>query len=398
MSESDASKDLWKMLDTLKDPRKKRGVRYRYSDLLLMCIYAILCGYDESTQIEYYVELNLDYFQNLMGIERAPSHDTFARIMRLTDFEKLGCVLGTWLSSYFPEIHERYEELEILHVDGKAVCGSAEKSKGQQPRYLLNAMYEGESIGVFVKEVGDKENEISKLPDFLDLFNLKDTIVTADAMACNNTVISKILEKEGSYVFPLKSNQRNLYNAVKKEIEKLEETGDFEKLETKQSLSKEHGRSEIKTTRVIKNTAFICEDKKLGTRSFYSSIARIGIIDKKVTQMKEGKEEISSSRMMLITNLEWAGAEDIEKLRKLHWNIEMNHWLLDIQLNEDRSTARKGYAMPTAGVLRRLCMVIREHDEELRSRPLNRFKMANVNNIYRIENLLFKEIALSGRG
>ena len=33
-------------------------------------------------------------------------------------------------------------------------------------------MYEGESIGVEVDKIGEKENEITKIPEFLERFNL----------------------------------------------------------------------------------------------------------------------------------------------------------------------------------------------------------------------------------
>lgn len=71
----------------------------------------------------------------------------------------------------------------------------AKKGKGEKPRYLLNAMYEGESIGLKVKEVGEKENEISCLPEYLKLFELNKTIVTIDAMGCNQTVIQAIVDR-----------------------------------------------------------------------------------------------------------------------------------------------------------------------------------------------------------
>ena len=47
-----------------------------------------------------------------------------------------------------------------------------------------------------VKRVGDKENEISCLPDYTGVFELSNTVITMDAMGCNQTVI-KAIKKGG---------------------------------------------------------------------------------------------------------------------------------------------------------------------------------------------------------
>ncbi len=61
------------------------------------------------------------------------------------------------LNTRFSEICERNKGLKILHVDGKTVRAASEKSRNEKPIYHLNAMYEGESIGVEVKRVGERK-------------------------------------------------------------------------------------------------------------------------------------------------------------------------------------------------------------------------------------------------
>ncbi len=217
------------------DPRERRGVRYKYADLLLIYMYAVLTGCSNATEIAYYAELKYRYFQELLGIDGIPSHDTFSRIMRMTDFEKLSESLQNWLAAEYPDICERYCGMKILHVDGKAVRAAGEKSRGEKPVYHLNAMYEGESIGVKV--------------------------------------------------------------------------------------------------------------------------------------------------------------ENLLKIKAAHWNIEMQHRLLDVQLREDMHTAGKGNAATNSSILRRFCLMVKEHDRELSKKPMSRFLMANAHDVNRIERLLFDEVA-----
>lgn len=132
---SEEKKDLMEILETVPDPRAARGVRYHFSHLFLMCIYAVLVGHSVAVEIAYYVELNFDYFRELLKIERIPSHDTFSRVLRFTDFEALSISLGEWLKGNFPEVYEKYKDKKVLHIDGKAVRAASERSKGEKPVY-----------------------------------------------------------------------------------------------------------------------------------------------------------------------------------------------------------------------------------------------------------------------
>lgn len=384
-----SDRELLEILKGIPDPREKRGVRYRYADLLLICIYAVLAGYSEGTEIEFYANLNREYFKELLGIEKAPSHDTFSRIMRLTDFDKLSEGLGDWLREQYPDISERIEGKKILHIDGKAVRAAAEKSRGEKPVYVINAMYEGESIGVAAERIGEKENEITKIPEFLERFNLQETIVTVDAIGGCRRVIEAIEKGGGSYVIPVKENQPGFLRTIKERVKELEESGEIKELDFAENVNKGHGRIEKYRLTMIKNTGFVYE--KMGAESYLNTVSGIGIIDKRVTEKVRGKEEIKESRTYVITNLEGIDAETLLKIKRSHWNIEAQHWVLDVQLKEDGKTARKGNAVPTAATLRRFCLAVRKHDIEYSGKPAKRFFMANNHDIARIGKLLFEK-------
>jgi len=138
-------------LNEIEDPRKKRGVRYPLKDLLLMAVYAILAGHSEATEIEFYVELNFQYFKDLIQLKDVPSHDTFSRVLQLVDMDELGNHIGQWISDNFPEVCTKVNGNKVLHVDGKAVRAASKKSEGQQPIYHLNSMYEGEGISLNIQ-------------------------------------------------------------------------------------------------------------------------------------------------------------------------------------------------------------------------------------------------------
>lgn len=383
--------DLIAILEMVPDPRHKRGIRYKLSDLLLMLVYAALSGHSEGSEVAYYVELRFDYFRELIGLERVPSHDTFSRIIQMIDFKALAEMLGEWLWTYYPDICKRYGEYRVLHADGKAIKGATAKAEGEKPVYMMNAMYEGESIGLKIAKIGEKENEISALPGFLRMFNLEKTIVTIDAIGCNSTVIRAIEEGGGKYVLPVKENQKTLLAVINGEIKRLEENGKFAKLPKAESLTKEHGRLEKVEATLIEDTAFIYET--MGEKSCFSTVSKVLVVDKESQRKENGEEKKTRTRKIMITDLEGITVNEMFKIQQSHWNVEMQHWLLDVQLDEDRKTARKGNAATNAAILRRLCLAVRAQDPELSDKPLKRFLMANEHDESRVERILFGHVA-----
>ena len=393
MISNDETKNLREALSSIPDPRKERGVRYKYCDLILLIIYAILSGFSTGVDIEFYVEENFEYFQKMIGLKNVPSHDTFSRIMRITNFDNLASVLSTWLVKYYPETYKKYQEKKVLHLDGKAIRAASEKSKGEEPIYLLNAMYEGGSISVYSKRVGEKTNEIGELPTFLNQFNLEETIVTIDAIGTNENIIKTIIDKKGHYLLQVKDNQSNLKAEIEKEIENLKLKNEYEKLETAQLELTGHGRHEIIKTILIKNTQFIFE--KLGLKSFYGTIAHVAVFDKTTEKLVDGHNQTTNTRALLITNLEGLSAENIQSIKLSHWNIEAQHWILDVQLNEDLNTARRDNSIENASAIKKFCLWIKKQDKEIDQSKINvkRFAYKNAMNIERISKLLFMDIA-----
>ena len=50
----------------------------------------------------------------------------------------------------------------------------------------------------------EKSNEITAVPELLDLLDIENCILTADAMSCQKTIAAKIVEKHADYVLSVK--------------------------------------------------------------------------------------------------------------------------------------------------------------------------------------------------
>ena len=68
--------------------------------------------------------------------------------------------------------------------------------------------------------VDEKTNEITAIPELLELLCLKGCIVTIDAMGTQKAIAKKIIEKEADYILQVKSNQPTLMEDTALHFEK----------------------------------------------------------------------------------------------------------------------------------------------------------------------------------
>jgi predicted transposase YbfD/YdcC len=64
-------------------------------------------------------------------------------------------------------------------------------------------------------KTADKSNEITAIPQLLDVLALKGCVVTIDAMGCQKSIAEKIIGYKADYVLALKGNQSRFHSEVK---------------------------------------------------------------------------------------------------------------------------------------------------------------------------------------
>ena len=177
--------------------------------------------------------------------EGIPSHDTFNRVFSLLDPTALETCFIQWTSSVARLTHG-----EVISIDGKTLCGSRDKNK-KSILHMVIAWAEVNNIVLGQLKVDDKSNEITAIPELLDLLVLKGCIVTIDAMGCQREIASAIISQEADYILALKGNQGNL-------LEQAEDS--FRFLEV-QSVSEEadvgQGRVERRVCTVVNDLSMV---------------------------------------------------------------------------------------------------------------------------------------------
>ena len=129
-----------------------------------------------------------------------PSDSTFFRVLNRLDPAAFDLLIGRWLAE------QEISVLECLAVDGKTLRGSG-RTDGK-PLQLLSAVSHRLRLTVAQEPIQEKSNEIPALQPLLKKLPLEQTLITADALHCQQESARFITQEMGSdYLFGLKGNQ-----------------------------------------------------------------------------------------------------------------------------------------------------------------------------------------------
>lgn len=103
----------------------------------------------------------------------------------------------------------------FVAIDGKAIRSATDKINNGNIPYIVSTFLTDIWVSVGQVKVDDKSNEITAIPELLDLLNIKGKIVTIDAIGTQENIINKIVEKGASFALKVKNNQSNLLDDIK---------------------------------------------------------------------------------------------------------------------------------------------------------------------------------------
>ena len=126
------------------------------------------------------------------------------------------------------------------------------------------------------RAVAEKSNEITAIPELLDLLAIKGAIVTIDAMGCQKKIAGKIVERGADYILGLKGNQGSLRDDV--ELLFTEQAASAFKgiaVSKASSVDGDHGRIESREVFATEDIAWLKEQHDwTGLRSVIMVVSR----------------------------------------------------------------------------------------------------------------------------
>ena len=175
---------LFSKFEVLEDPRDVRGKKYKLIDILIMTIYGILCGLTDYTNIADFMKLKEEYFKELLNLENGtPSHDCLSDIFARIDSRKFIEIFIEWIKEIIKETKGKN-----ISIDGKAVKSATDKINGGNIPYIVSAFIGEIGLSIGQLKVDDKSNEITAIPELLDLLEIEGATITIDAIGTQETI------------------------------------------------------------------------------------------------------------------------------------------------------------------------------------------------------------------
>ena len=368
---------LVRIFGSIEDPRMARGKRHRLIDIFILTIFGLLWGFTDFVNMADELSYHEEYFTEMLGLKHGiPSHDVFSAVFRVIDPEKFLICFIEWISTA-ADIKGKH-----ISIDGKAIRAACEKIHNRNAPYIVNAFLVEQNLVIGQLRVDEKTNEIKGIPELMDYLNLDGATVTIDAIGTQREICEKIVtEKNGDYVLAVKENQPSMHEMIQGYFDEnldayhrdLKQSQEYakRKLKINSELLEQitsYTERESNHGRIEKRTYYTSTDISCINQKLWPTVKCIGytIRERLIIHRDENgnilEETPSVEANTWILSKEMNAAE-FQKYARGHWAVENSlHYVLDTQLYEDRSTARKDHAMENLSLMRKLVLNLKNLD------------------------------------
>jgi predicted transposase YbfD/YdcC len=346
--------NILRFFDDLPDPRSTVNRLHRLGDVIVIAICAIIATADGPTAIAKWATLNVYWLRRHLALPNGlPGKDTFRRVLGLLPPAVFQQCFQQWLQTLQVSPDADSESQKHIAIDGKTLRRSHDRKRGLGPMHIVSAWASDYGISLGQVATEEKSNEITAIPQLLDLIDVEDAIVTIDAAGCQKAIAAQIVDGKGDYVFSLKGNHEKLHEDV--EYEMLRHMhDDFVGCPVSRHIDVEEGHGRLEARTYYQVTA----PSHLRGRSEWKGLKTIGAAVRVYEQNGVEKRDIR----YFISSLRRNGERFARAVRN-HWGIENSvHWSLDMTFREDESRVRERTFADNLSWLRRMTLsLIKQH-------------------------------------
>ncbi|SFN62921.1 Predicted transposase YbfD/YdcC associated with H repeats [Izhakiella capsodis] len=294
-----------------------------------------------------------------------PVHDTIARVVSNISPNKFHEYFINWMK----ECHTVDED--VTANDGKTLRRSYDKSRRRGAIHVVSVFSTMSGVVLGQLKTAEKSNEITAMPELLNMLDLKGKIIITDAMVCQKNFDEKICQQEGDYLLVVKGNQGKLYRALKETFPvKCINDPEFESFVTEE---KSHGRQETRL-HIVSDIP----DELIYFTFARKDLKKIGMVVNFRSEITGNKKEPKMSVRYYISSSNISAEKFASAIRK-HWGVENKlHWRLDVAMNEDNYRIRRGDATELFSGIRHIAVNILSQNKDFKaglSRKMRRAAM-----------------------
>jgi len=195
--------------------------------------------------------------------------------------------------------------------------------------------------------IGDKTNEIPTGPELLKRVNVKNNLVTFDALSIQKETIDYIAKNGGYYIAPVKGNQETLENNLIEYFSDSKLYNEAKQESYKMVVEKAHGTVEKR------EYIFTNDIDWLPNKEKWLKLKSIGIAKRTYV---DNNETITDTRYF-ISNIDSKEIEILSCGIRKEWSIENElHFYLDTVFQEDKNTCFVENTQKNLNIIRKFCL------------------------------------------
>lgn len=173
------------------DIRQQKKVKHLMKDIIAAVFFASMANADEWIGIYCFAVSNEEFLRKYLELPNGiPSHDTIQRVFAMVPPEYLQEFRKRWNEVMSGNTGEKIKR--ILALDGKTQRGN--RTEIQKPDHIVSAA-DDKRFSLGEVRVNEKSNEITAIPELLDVLNIKGHIITTDAAGCQTDIVKTIRKK-----------------------------------------------------------------------------------------------------------------------------------------------------------------------------------------------------------
>ena len=294
-------KKLMEHISIIPDYRQAWKVEHKLSDILLLTICAVISGAEGWEDIEDFGETHLDFLKQYGDFENGiPVHDTIARVVSCISPAKFHECFINWMR----DCHTS-DDKDVIAIDGKTLRHSYDKSRRKGAIHVISAFSTMHSLVIGQIKTDEKSNEITAIPEILNMLDINGKIIKTDAMGCQKDISEK-----------------------------------------------SHGREEIRLH-------IVCDvpDELIDFTFEWKGLKKLCVAVSFRSIIAEQKKEPEMTVRYYISSADLTAEKFATAIRN-HWHVENKlHWRLDVVMNEDDCKIRRGNAAELFSGIRHIALI-----------------------------------------
>ena len=312
-------KQIVEYFEEVETRQEYKGYFCSIPEAISIVVLGSICGLRNISQIHQWAESDsvIGFLKEKFGIEHIPCYYWLLSLLKLVKPESLNKCLMKWAEAMLPEERKGL----TVSLDGKTVRSTCKMESYDSPLHIISAQISELGITFASKRVEGKSNEIPAVQQLIDELDIRDCLVTADALNCQRETAEAIIRGKGDYLLDVKGNQPVLEEEIREYVqdESLRKTMDC-------TSTTEKSRDRVET-----RTAYTTADIGwLYGREKWKNLCCIGAIktefERKGVKTEEWHYYISSRTLTSLELLHHA---------RMEWAVESMHWILDVHYSED---------------------------------------------------------------